>query len=822
MSFRLATNTSLLVATLALAPTACALDVEPSTNAKSIEFFENQIRPLLVTKCLECHGSRKQEGNLRLDSLTSMLEGGDSGPAIVIGKPTESLLIEAVNYQSFEMPPSEKLPDEDIRNLQQWIANNAIWPDQGQPIRRVAEAFTEADRNWWAFQPLTKPDVPTTEHDDWARNSIDQFVLHRLNAHGMHPAPLADNASLVRRIYFGLLGLPPSPEQIDDFRNDDSPEAWEHLIDRLLDDQQYGVHWARYWLDVVRYAESDGWNQDAYRPHIWRYRDYVVQSFNDDKPYPEFVRQQLAGDEMRGDNPENLAATGFLRLGIYEYNQRDARSHWDDVMNEMTDVTSDVFLGLGMSCARCHDHKFDPLLRQDYFRLRAFFEPLIWRDDLHFATPEQQDAHDKQLAIWQEATREIRAEIDALLKPYHDRKWKSTVDKFPLDIQACFRKPVSQRTSWEDQMAYLVSRQFEEEGGGPLANMSKEDKGKHEALKRALSRFDHLKPQPLPNLMAATDFGGSISATVIPDDPHQSPIDPGVPTVLIRHEPRAVTSEDVIAGSSGRRTALANWIGSPQNGLTARVIVNRVWQQHFGHGLVPSANDFGHLGQAPTHPKLLDWLTSTFIENNWSIKRLNKLILMSATWQQSAHHPRVAEFQQKDPRERLLWRAHVRRLTAEQIRDASLMVSGELDLSVGGPSVDGSKPRRSIYVKSFRNTPNSFLHAFDTANGLKSVAQRNTTTTPTQSLMMVNGDRLLWRAEMMADRLLTRATGTPRETLAYAFRLTWGRAPTSDELSRSLQFVGVLTEDQQLANRRDRLVDFCHVLLNSSEFIYVD
>ncbi|MCA9437370.1 MAG: DUF1549 domain-containing protein, partial [Candidatus Omnitrophica bacterium] len=314
------------------------------------------------------------------------------------------------------------------------------------------EALAE---DWWAIQPLDRPDIPTVQNDRWSRNPIDRFVLQRLTDKGLTPAPEADRVQLVRRLFFDLMGMPPTPREIDDFLNDSSPEAWEHLVDRLLDDPRYGEHWARFWLDLVRYAESDGWNKDSYRPNIWRYRDYVVDSFNGDKPYPQFVREQLAGDEMPGDDPEKIIATGFLRLGIYEYNQRDARNHWNDIMNEMTDVTGDVFLGVSMSCSRCHNHKFDPITQKDYFGLRAFFEPVIWRDDVPGVTEAGHEKWRKQQEKWEDATTSIRAEIDALCQPYYDRKWKETVDKFPLDIQACFNKPVEERTSWEHQMAYL-------------------------------------------------------------------------------------------------------------------------------------------------------------------------------------------------------------------------------------------------------------------------------------------------------------------------------------------------------------------------------
>ncbi|MBI2480457.1 MAG: DUF1549 domain-containing protein, partial [Planctomycetia bacterium] len=449
----------------------CAADDRPADEA--LAYFEQQIRPILATKCVKCHGEKKQEGKLRLDSHEAMLKGGESGPSIVPGETSESLLIEAIKYESFEMPPTGQLSAKEIEHFEQWIASGAIWPENAETLREESGLIAPADREWWAFQPLVKPEVPVNANDHWSRNEIDRFVSARLAAQEMQAAPPADRNTLVRRLYFDLLGLPPTPEEIDTFVNDDSPEAWEKLIDRLLDDERYGEHWARYWLDLVRFAESDGWNQDAFRPHLWRYRDYVVNAFNQDKSYPEFVRQQLAGDEIQEDNPEHLAAAGYLRLGIYEYNQRDARGLWNDIMNEMTDVTGDVFLGMGMACARCHDHKFDPVLQVDYFKLRAFFEPISWRDDIIGATQAEQAEYQQQFAVWEESTKEIREQIDALLKPYNDRKWKSTAAKFPLDIQACFYKPVEQRNSLEHQMAYLVTRQFYEEGGGPLSGIKK-------------------------------------------------------------------------------------------------------------------------------------------------------------------------------------------------------------------------------------------------------------------------------------------------------------------------------------------------------------
>ncbi len=826
-------------------------DEGQSTASQSVLQFEQDIRPVLVAKCIQCHGAKKQEGGLRLDSEASLLTGGDSGEALVAGKPMQSLLIEALKYESLEMPPSGRLSETTVAKFEKWIEAGAVWPQQTAALREDASAIAEDDRLWWAFQPLASPTPPGNEHDSGSHNAIDRFVLQKLVEHGLKPAPPADRAVLIRRLYFDLVGVPPSPQEVADFLADVAPDAWERVIDRLLQDERYGEHWARYWLDLVRYCESDGWNQDAYRPEAWRFRDYVVNAFNRDKPYPDFVLEQLAGDEMASDNPEHLVAAGFLRLGIYEYNQRDARGLWNDALNEITDVTSDVFLGMSMACCRCHDHKFDPLPQKDYFKLRAFFEPLIWRDDLVAATEHEKREYQQQLIKWDEATRSIRGQIEAIVAPYNERKWESTVDKFPLDIQACFRKPQSERTSFDEQMAYLVSRQFLDEGGGPFKSMKKDDKAKLDALETQLAAYDELRPVPLASVATVSDFRGPLSPTVIPDDPSQTAVEPGFLAVMSQQSwnahqalgrrsvspPSALVSTHPLAsGTSGRRTQLAKWIGNPNNGLTTRVIVNRIWQQHFGEGLVATSSDFGRLGTLPSHPLLLDWLASEFIEQGWSFKWLHKQILMSATWQQSADHPQATQYQQIDPSERLLWRARVRRLQAEQIRDAMLTVSGELNADLGGPSIDETIPRRALYVKSFRNNLETFLHTFDMAPGLKSVSMRDSTTTPTQALLLFNGNYAIERATEMAARLqagsspassdlasrdLASSDLAPRDLLQIACSEAWGRPPSDSELNRAIEFLGLSPGHEAQTLSPDRFIDFCHVLLNSNEFLYL-
>lgn len=822
----------------------------------TVEEFETQVRPVLATQCVKCHGEHKQEGGLRLDTLDAILKGGDSGPAIVPFHADQSLLMEAVRYESLKMPPSGRLRDKQIRHLQRWIDLGAFWPMSREPVRETQAGFSDEDRHWWAFQPVHQAVAPEIEGDQWSVNEIDLFVLNRMHAGQLTPAPKAPPQTLVRRLYFDLIGLPPSTQDFKSFEDASAARgfdaAWKDLVEQLLADQRYGEHWARFWLDVVRYAESDGWNKDAYRPHIWRYRDYVINAFNTDKPYPDFVREQLAGDEIREDNPDHLAAVGFLRLGIYEYNQRDARGLWNDIMNEMTDVTGDAFLGLSMGCAKCHDHKFDPILQTDYFRLRAFFEPVIWRDDITGGTVAQKQEYQKQLADWEDATKSVQEQINALIKPYHDRKWKSTADKFPLDIQACFYKPVADRTSWEHQMAYLVSRQFEEEGGGPLAGIKKEDKEKLDSLQKELQAFENIRPEPLPALMTVSDFAGTVTPTVIPDAPDMAPIEPGYLTVMVPDNATALPRNESMPGSTGRRTELARWIGDGNNPLTMRVIVNRIWQQHFGQGIAATTSDFGRLGLAPTHPDLLDWLVNEFVEHDFSIKHLHRLILTSSAWQQSAHHPDAARQASIDPADSLLWRSRIRRLSAEQIRDAMLTSSGELQQSAGGPSVDADTPRRAIYVKSFRNTPDPFMAAFDIANGLQSTSERTSTTTPVQSLLMVNGEYPLGRAKKFASRIAESHLSAQQQIVA-AIEIAWGRQPTPDELQSSLEFLNAPDfrqnesalvastddptvpggEESQLPSadeknqilsdtHNERLIDFCHILFNSNEFLYIE
>ncbi|MBW3597841.1 MAG: DUF1549 domain-containing protein, partial [Planctomycetes bacterium] len=767
---------------------SAAAAAETAPTADEIKFFETHVRPLLANNCFKCHSEKKQNGNLRLDSPGAMLAGGDSGAAIEPGAPDASLLLEAVRYESFEMPPTGKLSDEAIEVLSRWIEMGAPWPgDPGKPVRtESAPKITDEDRAWWAFQPVAQPEVPHVDDRGWGKNPIDNFIFRQLRKHELTPAAEADRVTLIRRATYDLTGLPPTPAEIDAFLADKSPYAYEAVIDRLLDSPHYGEHWGRFWLDVVRYAESDGYKQDAYRPDAWRYRDYVIRSFNEDKPYDQFAREQLAGDEIAPDDPEALTATGFLRLWIYEYNQRDARTQWETILDDVTDVTGDVFLGMGMGCARCHDHKFDPILQDDYFRLRAFFQPILPIQDRPLFTAEERREYEEKLAEWEAATADIRKQIDAIEFPYRRNAIHRAISKFPEDVFAMARKPAEERAPKEHQLAELAHRQAEEEVAKIGDKIKGEERERYDALKKKLAEFDHLKPATPATTLTVSDVGPLAPPTIIPGDRQERDIPPGFLTIL-DSEPAEIAPPEGLA-STGRRTALAEWINREDNPLTHRVMVNRVWQHHFGEGLVATASDFGRLGEPPSHPELLDWLVQQFLENGRRFKPLHRLIMTSATYRQSAVRADSEEAMNIDPANRLLWRMNIRRLQAEQVRDTMLAASGELDLQPGGPSVEFSQPRRSIYLKSLRNTPDALLEAFDRPDGVNSIAKRLTTTTANQALLLFNGPWLLSRAKAMKSRL-EKDEADDREFIAAAWRRVYSRPPTTSEMEASLEFL---------------------------------
>ncbi len=778
-----------------------------SEDAEGTKFFEMKIRPLLAQKCFDCHGKDKQKGDLRLDHIDHIRAGGSHyGPAVVAGPPDKSPLILAVSYtdSDLEMPPEEKLTSAEIDLLKKWVAMGAPWPegevaDKGPYKPGVISA---EERAWWAFQPVKKTAPPqlsekAATEKPWV-NEIDLFVRDRLLKEGLTPSPEASAEELIRRVTFDLHGLPPTPEALRQFvaahqaaqSEAERSRVYEELIDELLASPRYGERWAQHWLDVARYAESDGYRQDAYRPNAWPYRDYVIKSFNTDKPYDQFIREQIAGDEISPENPDVTIGTAFLRHGIYEYNQRDAEGQWQLMQNEVTGVTADVFMGLSVQCAQCHDHKFDPILQKDFYRLQAFLNNVTWPEDKLLATPEELRDYEKQLKIWEEAAAAPRAVIDSILEPRYAKAADKAMSLFPEEVQAMYAKPKAERTPYEEQVVQLAYRQADLERTRYKTDKLPEPEATQ--LKEAqaeLAKFDHLKPKtPLTAFVIGETGLKPTPASFITRKAGKVETNPGFLTLLSPEEAKLPEPQPG-APTSGRRTVLANWLADPKNPLSTRVIVNRVWQYHFGRGLVATASDFGRLGEKPTHPELLDWLTADFLATGWHLKPLHKKILLSATYRQTARRAPDAAASLIDPENKLLWRFQPRRLDAEEARDAALAASGELDAKVGGEGQDAKKPLRSIYTKKIRNTQDEILRSLDAPAGFSSTPKRDATTTATQSLLLFNGDWPIERARLMAARLTSEHYGDPAAQVRAAYELTFNRSATPKELADAVAFL---------------------------------
>lgn len=821
-------STNLMVAFvfsfLVIANQTLATDLE---RVEAEKFFEQQVRPLLADHCIKCHGSGKQEGGLRLDKLDHLLSGGDSGAAVRPGDLNGSLLVSAIRYEDFEMPPTGQLPPEKRAVLEAWIASGAVWPNAGEGGAeiRARSGVTDEDRQYWAFQPIKKvplPDLQGIPDSDRVQTAVDTFLIDKLHQQGLQMAPVADRRTLLRRLYFDLLGVPPTPSDTAAFLQDNEPLAYERLVDRLLDDSRYGQRWARHWLDLVRYAETDGFKQDAYRTTAYLYRDWVIAAFNQDKPYDQFVLEQLAGDEMTGANQDTRAATGYLRHWIYEYNQRDVRTQWSNILNDLTDITGEVFMGLGVSCARCHDHKFDPVLQRDYYRLQAAFAGFFPVDNALQGDDESLQQYHQQLDEWQTRAGELLKQIEAIEEPVKNSVAKKAIDKFPTDVRPLLRKASDERDGYEQQLADLAFRQVLAEWNSLdfKKSLKGEQKEQWEKLQEKLKEFEKLKPEVPPSILSAGNVRGPKPAVFIPPKQNDSePVEQATFEVL-----GAERLGNNNESSIGSRTALANWINSPTNPLPHRVIVNRIWQYHFGIGIVENASDFGRLGTPPSHPELLDWLTNDFLENGRSLKHLHRLLVNSAAYRQSLQNEASADRgHQVDFENRLLWHFPGRRLDAEQIRDAVLVASGRMESHAGGPATKSESFRRTIFTEVRRNTPNPMLIAFDAPDGNGSVPKRTPTTTPNQSLLLVNYQWLIELSNAMATDIEKTHTDK-NDQIRAAYQRCLQREPSASELVRDLDFLNTTSNSSGDSGPASHtaLADLCHVLFNSSEFLYVD
>jgi mono/diheme cytochrome c family protein len=878
----------------------CALALAGADGARaedaSDRHFRDKVKPLLDSRCISCHGPDKVKGALRLDSLAAALKGGDNGPAVIPGKPSESLLLQAVMHAKpdLEMPPKEKLTTNDIAVLRRWIADGAPWPAaptnetaaaQLKPGERLGDAWSDPRNpivkifggqrlDLWSLQPVRQVEPPvvkkgiakavingakggagrtmsrTTDSlttDRFPRHPIDQFIHAKLAEKKLTPAPEADRRTLARRLYFDLTGLPPTPEEMGEFTRDARRDAYERLVDKLLASPRYGEHQARLWLDVIRYSDSNGFDWDEFRPKAWRFRDYVIRAFNADKPFDQFIREQLAGDELLEGAPKNeaeqdaLIATGYLRLGPQDnsagaFNEQD-RSR-AELMADLTETTASAFLAMTMSCNRCHDHKYDPLSHADHYRMRAFFEPVKFADDLPIDVASEQEAIRIQNKTLDEKLQPFTAERDKLLASVKKKLREEKITKLTPEDRALLEIPKEKRTNdFKDKVAAL-EKKVEPKDKEVQTALTEDQKKQHESLTK---QIDALKKERRAFTLALlmTDNSEKIPVTrVLFQGNHKDPRENVVPGFISALDPNpAKIKKSRNAKTTGRRLTLADWIASTNHPLTARVFVNRAWQQHFGNGLVATANDFGLAGAKPTHPELLDWLAGEFVREGWSVKKLHRLMVTSATYRQAGGVPSAS-----DPDNEWLSRQNPRRLSAEQLRDALLAVSGSLKLEHAGgspvwpdlppeilqanpaflddnetktkgwyPSPKTNQNVRSMFLIQKRTVRVPFMETFDLPENSVSCARRNESIVAPQALSLLNSSLTVGASRALASRVQREAGDDLVKQVERAFAVTLQRVPDKDEQRACAELV-----------RQRSLAELCRALLNLNEFIYVD
>lgn len=779
---------------------------EPAAQKSTSDAFA-AAKPLLEKHCYSCHGPEKQEGNLRLDTVQGLSIGGKSGAVLVPGKADESLLVTAVRRTdpSLEMPPEEKLPDTDVQVLIDWIQQGAKHPDGQIVLSPPKPPFDlEEARKFWAFQPL-----PSTLSDD-SSHAIDHWVNATLAAKGLKQNSPADKLTLIRRATFDLTGLPPSREEIQQFLNDQSPDAYSKLIDRLLATPQYGERWARHWLDVVRYADSNGLDENIAHGNAWRYRNYVIESLNRDKPFDLFLREQLAGDLMIDDSTdeatriERLTATGFLSLGPKVLAEGDETKMQLDIIDEQIDTIGKSMLGLTIGCARCHDHKFDPIAQADYYALSGIFQSTKTMESL------------KRIAKWNENSVATAADKQALEQ--HQAKINAKKSDIDTLIKTTTASAGESKNVPEDQFPEDVRKQLT-------------------TLRDELKTLEQSVPE-LPTAMGVTD-GEMSNGRILPRGNHLAPgrlMNRTIPVVLDRDG--SFKAEDTHSG----RLEFAQWMTSEKNPLTARVIANRVWRWHFGRGLVATADNFGKLGEAPSHPELLDWLSAELVRSGWSLKSLHRTIMLSETYQASSDTNAVAEA--VDPDNRWLWRWTLRRLEAESVRDSVLAATGVLDRSMGTSmlhvknreflfdhtSKDLTKydsNRRSIYLPVIRNNLYDAMSLFDCTDGTVPNGDRASSTVASQALFFMNSGLVIQAADECASRLLQQFPDNEQQRVEQLFWQTLGRAPSVNESQAISSAIPKVTEqlrsDGVAENDLARAVwtNIVQTLLMSNEFLYV-
>lgn len=791
-------------------------------DSKAAEFFETKVRPILHKNCFPCHGEKQQMGSLRLDSLANMLKGNSGGPAIVIGYPDKSPLIQAVRYDGkVKMPPTGKLKPEEIQALTMWVEMGAPWPG-GRISEAARKAMTTGEyvitpdqRKFWSFRSVRKPTLPKVKNKAWVKSPVDAFILSYLEKKGIKPAPPADRRTLLRRAYYDLIGLPPTAEETAAFLADKSPDAFAKVVERLLASPHYGERWARYWLDVARYADTKGYvfTEDRNYYHAYTYRDYVIRAFNEDLPYDQFILHQIAADRLPlGEDRRPLAAMGYLTVG------RRFLNNIHDIIDDRIDVVMRGFQGLTVNCARCHDHKYDPISTKDYYALYGIFASSVESNPPPPISPksisEPYAVHTAKLRAAEKKMHDLLQGQIAWLRRLAEKEPDKVTEEVKKVLQG-FR--VGELPKEEDLKKLLPH--FE---SGVL--------GKLMALREEVDTLKKTMPQAPEFAMALEDSRSPTNARVfIRGNPGNQ--GPEVPRrflqILAGDDPKPFTQ------GSGR-LELAQAIASKDNPLTARVMVNRIWMHHFGEGIVRTPSDFGTRGEPPTHPELLDYLATWFMENGWSIKKLHRLIMLSSTYQQSSViTPRYAAI---DPENRLLWRMYRRRLDLEALRDSLLYVAGRLDLTVGGKSVELTTPpystRRTIYGFIDRQNLQGLYRTFDFASPDTTTAKRYQTTIPQQALFMMNSPFVVEQAQHLAKRPEVAQAKDEAERVRRIYRIVFGRSPTSEEAALGVQFlqkdesrirqVAMIEEKPVTVSKLSKLEQYIQVLLMSNEFCFVD
>lgn len=795
-----------------------------------------QVFRILQENCLKCHSGTAPKGGLSLTSRESIVRGGDSGSAFDQSNPQASLLLKAILYDGLEMPPAGQLSVEQTAVLTEWIRDGLKWPEgmtlkPVHPTREPPQVNDETRRHW-SFQPVRKP-IPTASPGNPYKNEIDVLIQSKLQAAGLTPNPQAAPEELVRRASYVLLGLPPDPELVALYAADPSPATWSLVVEQLLASPHYGEHWARHWLDLVRYAETNSYERDGAKPFVWRYRDYVIKAFNSDLPYDRFLTEQLAGDELPDRTPESIIATGYYRLGRWDDEPADPELALFDDLDDIIATTGQTMLGLSINCARCHDHKIDPLPQTDYYRLLAFFRGIrrygVRSEDsvrdasvTELDVPEDQQTYAVAVETYQRDLREIA------------RQLQKTEDR----VRASFSGVEIDDFQYEVNRVAIVQKRK-----GTLLTPQEADQ-----YKRLTERLQKLKNNPpgtkAQALCVKEDLRNLQPTWVLLRGNPQSrgeEVQPGFPEVLSPPQPQLHPSEN--PETSGRRLALARWITDPANPLTARVMVNRIWQYHFGRGIVRSSSDFGLQGTPPTHPELLDWLAAEFVERSWSLKAMHRLIMNSSTWQMSSRGNEKSLA--VDPGNDLFWRVDMRRLTAEEIRDSILHVNGSLNLgTMYGPSVftqipdevkaGQSRPgagwgtstpedrrRRSLYIHVKRSLRDPLLESFDAADTDQTCPVRFSTTQPTQALGLLNSDFSLEQAHVFAQRLTTESPQSEDDRVRLALKLVLQRDPTAEEVQRGVNLISQFQKQDGLGPD-EALSTFCLMTLNLNEFLYID